>query len=55
MLHDVGKTKTDKDILTTPRKLSDEDFAKIISHPIQGYNLLKRCKFSNPEIKLSAL
>ena len=55
MLHDVGKTKTDKDILTAPRKLSDEDFAKIKSHPIQGYNLLKRCKFSNPEIKLSAL
>jgi putative nucleotidyltransferase with HDIG domain len=55
LLHDVGKTRTDKDILTAPRKLSEEDFAKIKSHPIQGYNLLKRCKFSNPEVKLTAL
>jgi len=55
LLHDVGKTKTDNDILTAPRKLSNEDFAKIKSHPIQGYNLLKRCRFSNPEVKLTAL
>ena len=55
LLHDVGKTKTDQDILTAPRKLSDEEFAKIKSHPLQGYNLLKRCKFSNPEIRLTAL
>ena len=55
LLHDVGKTKTDNDILTATRKLSDEDFAKIKFHPIQGYNLLKRCKFSNPEVKLTAL
>ena len=55
LLHDIGKTKTDEEILTAPRKLSEEDFAKIKSHPIQGYNLLKRCKFSNPEVKLTAL
>ncbi len=55
LLHDVGKTKTDQDILTAPRKLNDEDFAKIKSHPVQGYNLLKHCKFSNPEVKLTAL
>ena len=55
LLHDVGKTRTDLNILTSPRKLSDDEFAKIKSHPIQGYNLLKRCKFSNPEVKLTAL
>jgi putative nucleotidyltransferase with HDIG domain len=55
LLHDVGKTKTDNDILTATRKLSDEEFAKIKFHPIQGYNLLKRCKFSTPEVKLTAL
>jgi putative nucleotidyltransferase with HDIG domain len=55
LLHDIGKTRTSEDILTAPRKLSDEDFAKIKSHPIQGYNLLKRCKFPNPEVKLTAL
>ena len=55
LLHDVGKTKTDNDILTATRKLSDADFAKIKFHPIQGYNLLKRCKFANPEVKLTAL
>ena len=55
LLHDIGKTKTNEEILTAPRKLSDEDFAKIKSHPIQGYNLLNRCKFPNPEVKLTAL
>ncbi len=55
LLHDVGKTKTDQEILKAPRKLSDEEFAKIKSHPTQGYNLLKRCKFSNSEVKLTAL
>ena len=55
LLHDVGKTKTDEKILMAPRKLSDEEFAKIKFHPTQGYNLLKRCKFANPEIKLCAL
>ena len=55
LLHDIGKTKTNEEILTAPRKLSDEDFAKIKSHPVQGYNLLKRCKFPNPEVKLTAL
>jgi len=55
LLHDIGKTKTDNDILTATRKLSDEEFAKIKFHPIQGYNLLKRCKFSNPEVRLTAL
>jgi putative nucleotidyltransferase with HDIG domain len=55
LLHDIGKTRTNEDILTAPQKLSDEDFAKIKSHPIQGYNILKRCKFPNPEVKLTAL
>jgi putative nucleotidyltransferase with HDIG domain len=55
LLHDVGKTRTDLDILLAPRKLSDEEFAKIKGHTIQGYNILRHCKFSNPEIKLCAL
>ena len=55
LLHDVGKTKTNDDILTATQKLSESEFAKIKYHPIQGYNLLKRCKFANPEIKLTAL
>ncbi len=55
LLHDVGKTKTDNDILTATQKLSDAEFAKIKFHPIQGYNLLKRCKFTNPEVKITAL
>ena len=55
LLHDVGKTKTDNDILTATQKLSDAEFAKIKFHPIQGYNLLKRCRFANPEVRLTAL
>ena len=55
LLHDVGKTRTDHNILTSQRKLSDEEFTKIKFHPTQGYNILNRCKFANPEIKLCAL
>ena len=55
LLHDVGKTKTDGNILKSPKKLSEEEFAKIKFHPIQGYNVLKRCKFADPEIRLCAL
>lgn len=55
LLHDVGKTKADTDLLLAPRKLNDGEFAKIKSHTIQGYNILRRCKFANPEIRLSAL
>jgi len=55
LLHDVGKTKINTELLTAPRKLTDEEFVEIQRHTIMGYNILKNCKFRNKEIKLAAL
>ena len=55
LLHDVGKAKIDSEILAAPRKLTNDEFDKMKSHTTVGYNMLSKCKFSNPDIKLSAL
>nr|WP_298413333.1 HD-GYP domain-containing protein [uncultured Halomonas sp.] len=41
MLHDVGKMKLDQDILNKPGKLTQEEFAHIKTHVLEGYNMLK--------------
>lgn len=40
-LHDVGKLKIDKSILSKPGKLTDEEFEIVKKHTIYGYQLLK--------------
>jgi len=55
LLHDVGKTKINPDILTAPRKLAPEEFEEIKSHTTIGYNILRKCKFEDKSISLSAL
>ena len=55
LLHDVGKAKIDSEILSAPRKLTNDEFDKMKSHTTVGYNMLSKCRFSNPDIKLSAL
>jgi putative nucleotidyltransferase with HDIG domain len=55
LLHDVGKAKIDSEILTAPRKLTDDEFDKMKSHTTIGYQILSSCKFENPDIKRSAL
>lgn len=55
LLHDVGKTRINTDLLTVPRRLTDEEFVEIKRHPIMGYDILSRCRFGNPEIKRTAL
>lgn len=55
LLHDVGKTKVDPEILTAPRKLTREEFEQMQSHSLVGYNILKTCKFKFKEIRISAL
>lgn len=41
MLHDIGKLTIPLDILTKPGRLTDEEYAVIKNHPLNGYNLLK--------------
>ena len=55
LLHDVGKTKINTDILTAPRKLTDEEFREMKSHTTVGYNILRKCKFTDRDISLGAL
>jgi putative nucleotidyltransferase with HDIG domain len=55
LLHDVGKTRVNTNILKSDRKLTDEEFHEIKKHTTKGYNILGSCKFSNNEIKTTAL
>lgn len=41
LLHDIGKSNIDHDIIIKPGKLTEEEFAEIKRHPLIGYNILK--------------
>ena len=55
LLHDVGKTKIDTNLLTAPRKLTSDEFNEIKQHTVRGYQILDRCRFGNKEVKDTAL
>jgi putative nucleotidyltransferase with HDIG domain len=55
LLHDVGKSKIDHDILVAQRRLTEEEFKKMQQHTILGHNILQKCKFSDKRISLAAL
>ncbi|MBN4049402.1 HD-GYP domain-containing protein [Clostridium estertheticum] len=42
ILHDIGKTKVPKDIITKPGKLTVEEFEEIKKHPTYGRNILEK-------------
>ncbi|SFM19810.1 HDIG domain-containing protein [Paenibacillus sp. 1_12] len=45
-LHDIGKCRIDKSILTKPGRLTDEEFEEIKQHPVIGYQLIKDSNMS---------
>ena len=55
LLHDVGKVRVKTEVLQAPRQLTDEEFKEVQQHTVKGYNILDKCKFSNSEIKMTAL
>jgi len=55
LLHDVGKTKVSEDILTAPRRLTDEEFRLMQQHTVIGYNILKKCRLGAKEVSRVAL
>jgi len=55
LLHDVGKVRIKTEVLQAPRQLTDEEFKEVQQHTVKGYNILDKCKFSNSEIKITAL
>jgi len=55
LLHDVGKVRIKTEVLQAPRQLTNDEFREVQQHTLKGYNILDKCKFSNPEIKMTAL
>lgn len=41
ILHDIGKSKIPSEILDKPTPLTEQEFAEIKKHPIEGYKLLE--------------
>lgn len=54
ILHDIGKIKIPKQILTKPGKLTDKEYQIIQYHTILGYDIIKNYPIDN-SIKLAAL
>lgn len=55
LLHDVGKTKINPNILKTSKKLSVKEFEEMKTHTTLGFNILDKCQFSDKRIKFAAL
>ncbi len=47
LLHDIGKSSIDHDIIIKPSKLTEEEFNEIKRHPFIGYNILKNSEGSD--------
>lgn len=55
LLHDIGKTQIPSDILAKTGKLTDEEFAKIKEHPLNGFKILKKIPNIDNRILMAAL
>jgi putative nucleotidyltransferase with HDIG domain len=55
LLHDIGKTKIDRKILSAPRRLTNEEFEHMKSHTTIGHKILRQCRFSEKDIARCAL
>lgn len=55
LLHDVGKTKISRDIITAPRKLTDEEFEIMKSHPTLGNQIIKKTHGISSDIARCAI
>lgn len=50
LLHDLGKTMIDPKILNTNASLSEDDYNKVKSHPLLGYNIVKEINFLDKSV-----
>jgi putative nucleotidyltransferase with HDIG domain len=54
LLHDVGKVQLPNDILTAPRKLTDEEYEEVKNHTRYGWKILRQSRL-NSKIQVAAL
>jgi PAS domain S-box-containing protein len=52
LLHDIGKMGVPDDILLKPARLTDEEWAIMVKHPIFAYDLLSPIAFLRPAIDI---
>ncbi|HCF83427.1 MAG TPA: hypothetical protein DER68_05750, partial [Ruminococcaceae bacterium] len=50
LLHDIGKSNIDHEIIIKPGKLTDKEFEEIKRHPLIGYNILKKGGHFSPNV-----
>ncbi len=50
LMHDIGKVRTPKEILTKPDRLTEEEFVIMRRHPVEGAEILRR----TPEMPILA-
>lgn len=55
MLHDLGKTKLDKEVLNKSGRLSDEEYAHLKQHARFGYLILREDKDVHPAVSQAVL
>lgn len=55
LLHDIGKSNIDHDIIIKPGKLTDKEFEEVKRHPHIGYNILKNSGEYNSNIMSGVL
>lgn len=55
LLHDIGKSNIDHDIIIKPGKLTDAEFAEIKRHPLIGYEILKKSGKYSPNVLAGVL
>lgn len=53
LLHDIGKIGVPNEIINSPNKLTDEEYAVIKTHPGVGYDILAEIK-SRPDLSVGA-
>jgi putative nucleotidyltransferase with HDIG domain len=54
LMHDIGKVRTPPDILLKPDKLTDEEFAIIKRHPLDGAEMLRQTPDVPPLVPIVA-
>ena len=55
LLHDIGKSKLDQNILNKPYPLTKEDMKYIKTHTLVGYNIVKEIPYINEAISVGIL